>query len=202
MTIRKIMKSQYINHHLNYIVQKEIKDIKGFYTHFIASFLILPFLIFINLQTAPQFHWFWYAIIAWCVGLLIHWVNVFAFSEMNFKKEWKEKKIKEFSNSNSIEDDNLADEKYIQEKYYLKAKKEAEEIKSFYIHLIVNLFSFPIIVFVNLQFVPEFHFFWFALGGIVIALFFHWLGVFGFEYLGLGKNWEQRKTKEILNKYQ
>jgi len=196
------MESQNINQHLNYVVQKQIKDIKGFYTHFIASFLILPFLAFINLQTVPQFHWFWYAIAAWCIGLLIHYINVFAFSKMSFKKEWEQKKIRVFSNNSIRENDNLDNEKYIQEKYYLKAKKKTEEIKSFYIHLIVTLFSFPIVLFVNLQFVPGFHFFWFALGGMLIAVFFHWLGVFGFDYLGLGKQWELKKEQEILKKYQ
>lgn len=196
------MESRTINHHFNYIAQKEIKDIKGFYTHFIASFLILPFIVFINLQTVPQFHWFWYAIIAWCIGLIIHWVNVFAFSKMSFKKDWEQNKIKEYSNMNLKEDGSVDTEKYIQEKYYLKAKKQTEEIKNFYIHLIVTVFTFPIILYVNLKFVPSFHFFWFALGGMIIALFFNWLGVFGFDYLGLGKQWEERKTKEILKKYQ
>lgn len=193
------MKSQYINHHLYLIVQKRIKDIKGFYTHFISSFLILPFMVFVNLQTVPQFEWYWYAIVAWCIGLIIHWINVFAFSKMGFKKEWKENKIKEIVND--VDAQNSLEEKYIQEKYYLKAKKKAEEIKGFYIHLIVNIFSLPIIVFVNLKFVPVFHFFWFALGGMLIALFFHWLGVFGFDVLGFGKHWEERKTKEIMNQY-
>ena len=192
------MQSNYIYHHLNLKAQQKVKDIKGFYTHFIASFFILPFLIFINLQTVPQFHWFWYAIGAWCLGLIIHWINVFAFSKMDFKKEWKDKKIKEIIGNNDV-NEGVEDSKYIQEHYYLKAKKQTEEIKGFYIHLIVNLFSFPLIVFVNFKFVPGFHFFWFALGGMIIALFFHWLGVFGFEFLGLGKNWEERKIKEIIN---
>ena len=194
------MKPQYVNYHLNLIAEKQIKDIKGFYTHLFATFLILPFIIFINLQTVPQFHWFWYAIVAWCIGLIIHWINVFAFSKMGFKSEWKERKINEIVNSSALKED-IVDEDYLQEKYYLKAKKKAEEIKGFYVHLIVTIFSFPIILFVNLKFVPGFHFFWFALGGMIIALFFHWLGVFGFEFLGLGKKWEERKTAEILKKY-
>lgn len=194
------MKSQYIDHHLKLIAEKRIKDIKGFCTHFIASFLILPFIIFINLRTVPQFEWYWYAILAWCIGLIIHWINVFAFSKMGLKEAWKEKKIKQIVNhiSASSNDDK---EDFIQEKYYLKAKKQTEEIKGFYVHLIVNVLAFPIIVFVNLKFVPGFHFFWFALGGMAIALFFHWLGVFGFEFLGLGKSWEERKTAEIIKKY-
>ena len=33
-----------------------------------------------------------------------------------------------------------------------------------------------------------------------IGLFFHWLGVFGFSSLGLGKNWEDRKIKQLMEK--
>jgi hypothetical protein len=194
------MKPLNIKYHLNLIAEKQVQDIKGFYTHFFATFLILPFLIFINLQTVPQFHWFWYAIVAWCIGLIIHWISVFAFSKMGLKEEWKEKRIKKIINSDHNQD--IKDEDYLQEKYYLKAKKQAEEIKGFYIHLMVNIFSFPLILFVNLKFVPDFHFFWFALGGMLIALFFHWLGVFGFEVLGLGKQWEEKKRNEIIQKYQ
>ena len=33
-----------------------------------------------------------------------------------------------------------------------------------------------------------------------IGLVFHWLGVFGFQSLGLGKDWEERKIKEMMEK--
>ncbi len=62
------------------------------------------------------------------------------------------------------------------------------------------MFSLAIIIFVNLKFVPEFQFFWFVVGGMFIALFLHWLGVFGFDFLGLGKNWEAKKMKEFIRK--
>lgn len=195
------MESNYINHQLKLKAEKRIKDIKGFYTHAIATIVILPFLVFINLQTVPQFHWFWYAIIAWCIGLFIHWLNVFGFSNDNFKKDWEERKIKEIVGNDVIQKSNTEDERYIQEQYFLKAKKRAKEIKGFYIHLFIQVFSMIIIVFVNLKFAPGFHFFWFALAGICIALFFHWLGIFGLDFLGLGKNWEERKMKELINNY-
>lgn len=195
------MDTNNISHQLNLIAQKRIKDIKGFYTHIFATFLILPFLIFINLKTVPQFEWYWYAILAWFMGLIIHWINVFPFSNLRFKKDWEEKKMNEFVNATLDKKDNFESDTYIQEKYYLKAKKQAQEIKGFYVHLIVNVFSFSIILFVNLKFVSDFYFFWFALGGMIIALFFHWLGVFGFDVLGLGKQWEQRKTQEIIKNF-
>mgnify|MGYP000374426614 CR=1 FL=1 len=187
-----------MNYQLNLKAEKRVKNIKGFYTHVIATFIILPFIIFINLQTVPQFHWFWYAIIAWFIGLSIHWINVFGFSKNNFIKDWEQKQMKEILGTDHIEENNVEESVFMQEQYYLKAKKQAKEIKGFYIHLFINVFSIAIIFFVNLKFVPGFHFFWFPLGGMFIALFFHWLGVFGFDTLGFGKDWEDRKIKEII----
>ncbi len=90
------------------------------------------------------------------------------------------------------------DNYYIEEQAYIKAKKRVKDIKGFYIHIIVNMLSIPIIVAVNLTFVPEFYFFWFAVIGILISIIIHWFIVFGFPKFGLGKDWEERKIKQIL----
>ena len=87
---------------------------------------------------------------------------------------------------------------YQNQKEYELAKKKIKEIKGFYAHLFVTIFSFLIILFINLKFVPGFHFFWFALIGLLITLFIHWLGVFGLNAIGFGKKWEQQKINEIL----
>ncbi len=191
------MKINKMDHQLNIIIQKRLKDLKGFYTHVFSSFLILPFIIFINLKTVPQFHWFWYAVIAWCIGLLIHWLNVFKFSKSKIKNNWQQRKINETLNL-----DAKNDAQFIQEQYFLKAKKETREIKGFYIHLFIALLSSAIIIIVNLKFVPGFYFFWFAVGGMLIAVFMHWFGLFGLDLFGLGKKWEQKKIKELINNYQ
>ncbi len=90
--------------------------------------------------------------------------------------------------------------KYINEKKYLDAKKRIKQIKAFYVHVVVNIVSLAIIISVNLIFSPHYHWFWFAVIGIVLATFFHWLGVFGADIIGLGKAWEERKIKEYLEK--
>lgn len=87
-----------------------------------------------------------------------------------------------------------------QEQNYIKAKKRVDDIKGFYSHLIVYIVINPIIIFVNYTFVPQFLWFWFTLLGWGLGLFFHWLGVFGFQMLGFGKDWEERKIKELMNK--
>ncbi len=80
-----------------------------------------------------------------------------------------------------------------------RAQKRVKEIKGFYSHLTTYCLVIPFIIFVNLKFMPNFHWFWFSTLGWGFGLFFHWLGIFGFQFLGLGKDWEERKIKEFLN---
>ena len=99
---------------------------------------------------------------------------------------------------------------FIQEDSYIRATKRVKNIKGFYVHLIVyvlvNIFISGIIIFGLMQsgynFEDTFSNFgiystWLFWG---IGLFFHWLGVFGFKSLGLGKDWEERKIREYMNK--
>ena len=88
---------------------------------------------------------------------------------------------------------------YTRENRYLKAQKQVNEIKGFYIHLTVYCLIIPCIIFINLKFVPDFHWFWFSALGLFFGLFFHWLHTFGFNLFGFGKNWEEKKIKEFMN---
>ncbi len=178
--------------------QKRVKDMVGFYTHLISTVLIVPFVIFINLNLVPQFEWFWFFIGAWILGLTLHWVNVFGLSKLSFHKDWEERKIKEFMGSDSKDYEEEMEQDHSEELRYVEVKKRIEEIKGFYWHLAVSIFAIPMIIWVNFKFVPEFTFFWYAVGGMVIGLFFHWLGIFGLKQIGLGKDWEERKIKELL----
>ena len=177
--------------------QKRVKAIQGFYTHLLVSVFIIPFIIFINLDGSPQFHWFWIFIGAWILGLIIHWVNVFGFSKMGLKNDWEERKIREIVGDEDFDSIDTNSQR-AQELMYMKAKKRIQDVKGFYTHAVVMVFTIPLIIWVNLEFVPGFHFFWYAVGGMLLSVFFHWLGVFGFSYLGMGKDWEQRKIQEFM----
>lgn len=89
---------------------------------------------------------------------------------------------------------------------YQLARKRVKKIKDFYIHLLVYLFINTAIVAVNTQdegFMTGLKdwgnyftaFFW------GIGLFFHWWSVFG-PNLFFGKDWEERKIKELMKKDQ
>ena len=81
---------------------------------------------------------------------------------------------------------------------YLKAQKRVKDIKGFYSHMTVYCIIIPIIIFMNLKFEPNFHWFWFSVYAWGSGLFIHWLKVFGFKLFGIGKDWEEKRIKEIM----
>ncbi|OAD45065.1 2TM domain-containing protein [Polaribacter atrinae] len=98
---------------------------------------------------------------------------------------------------------------FTQEVSYIRAKKRVKAIKGFYVHLIVyvlvNIFISGVIIFGLTQsgynLVDTFSNFgvystWLFWG---IGMFFHWMGVFGFQSLGFGKDWEEKKIKELMD---
>jgi hypothetical protein len=78
---------------------------------------------------------------------------------------------------------------------YYRAKKRVEELKGFYGNLISYCCVIPIIVFINLRFSPQFHWFWFSAGGWGFGVIMH-----AFKVFGISQNWEEKKIQEILNK--
>ena len=67
---------------------KRVTELKGFYANLISYCLIIPFLIFINLRTAPEYQWFWWPLLGWGVGLGSHALQVFGIG-----KNWEENQI-------------------------------------------------------------------------------------------------------------
>lgn len=67
---------------------KRVKEIKGFYSNLLSYCLVIPFLIFINLYTAPEFQWFWFPMLGWGIGLGSH-----AFQVFGLGRDWEEKQI-------------------------------------------------------------------------------------------------------------
>lgn len=104
----------------------------------------------------------------------------------------------------------MEDRKTIEGVKYLRAKKRVEKIKGFYIHfgvyIAVNLLLSGIIIYALTteegdsfgEAMSNFGTYstWVFWG---IGVLFHWFGVFGFNSL-LGKNWEENKLKEIMDK--
>ena len=78
---------------------------------------------------------------------------------------------------------------------YFRAKKRVEQLKGFYGNLISYCCVIPILIFINLTYSPQFHWFWFSATGWGFGLLMHAFKVFGYS-----SNWEERKIQEILRK--
>ncbi|MBW4360800.1 2TM domain-containing protein [Flavobacterium taihuense] len=85
--------------------------------------------------------------------------------------------------------------KYNENSAYYRAKKRVEQLKGFYGNLISYCCVIPILIFINLTYMPQFHWFWFSVAGWGFGLTMHAFKVFGY-----GTDWEERKIKEILDK--
>ena len=81
--------------------------------------------------------------------------------------------------------------------HYQKAKKKAREMRDFYINLSLFSIFIPIIIVVNLYFVPDFHWFWFSLLGWGTGLTFQGLSTFEIHPF-MNNNWEERKIKQFM----
>ena len=82
---------------MSYIkAQKRVAEIKGFYSNLLAYCVIIPFLVFVNYMTYWEFKWFWFSLVGWGIGLIIHGFMTFAVSN-----DWEERKIKQFMNEDN-----------------------------------------------------------------------------------------------------
>jgi len=74
-----------------------VKELKAFYGHLTAYCIVIPILIYINLKTSAEFHWFWFPILGWGFGLLILGLQVFIKTT-----KWEERKIQEYMNDENF----------------------------------------------------------------------------------------------------
>ena len=84
---------------------------------------------------------------------------------------------------------------YSENTAYYRAKKRVEQLKGFYGNLISYCCVIPILIFVNLTYMPKFQWFWFSALGWGFGLSMH-----AFQTFGYGANWEERKIQELLEK--
>ena len=80
---------------------------------------------------------------------------------------------------------------------YVRAVERVEKLKEFYQNLASYVIIIPFLIFINLYFSPRFHWFWFPAIGWGIGIIFHWLEANNYNVF-LGKNWEERKIKEMM----
>ncbi len=84
---------------------------------------------------------------------------------------------------------------YTENNAYFDAKQKVENLKKFYGSLISYCVIIPFLIFINLRYSPHFQWFWFPMFGWGFGLVIKALRVYGY-----GKNWEERKIQEFMNK--
>jgi hypothetical protein len=87
-TTEEIQNSSYVK------AVEKVEKLKEFYQNIISYCIIIPFLVFINLRFSPQFHWFWFPMFGWGVGVLFHGLDVYDYNPF-LGKNWESKKIEE-----------------------------------------------------------------------------------------------------------
>jgi len=93
-----IMKTDYINENSKYIrAKKRVEELKEFYGHLVSYCVVIPFLIFVNYTTSWEYHWFWFPIFGWGIGLTIH-----AFTVFGYGGDWEERKIREYMDKDNF----------------------------------------------------------------------------------------------------
>ena len=70
---------------------KRVKKLKDFYSHILAYIVLTPIWIYINYITYWDFKWFWFAVVAMGISVIIH-----AFVVFGYNNDWEERKLKEF----------------------------------------------------------------------------------------------------------
>ena len=91
----KTMKTETIESNKYLRAVERVHDIKEFYGSLISYCIVIPFLIFINYRYVPQFHWFWFPMFGWGIGLIFHGFKAFSYNPI-LGKDWEERKIKEY----------------------------------------------------------------------------------------------------------
>ncbi len=76
---------------------KRVKELKSFYGNITSYCLVIPFLVFVNLYTSPEYHWFWWPMLGWGIGVASHAIQVFGVG-----KNWEDRKIRELMEKEKV----------------------------------------------------------------------------------------------------
>lgn len=88
--------SHYKDDSAYYRAKKRVEAIRGFYGSLISYCVVIPMLVFINLQFSSKFQWFWFPALGWGMGLVMHGFGVFGYGS-----RWEERKIREILNKDN-----------------------------------------------------------------------------------------------------
>lgn len=74
--------------------RRKVKEIRGFYYNLLCYCIVIPVLIIINVTFTPEYQWFWFSLIGWGTGLLMHGLSAFGYTPF-LGRSWEERKLRE-----------------------------------------------------------------------------------------------------------
>lgn len=89
------MEDTYQEEERYYMAKKRVNDIKGFFSNLISYVFVNAGLLALNLWTSPNHLWFYWPLIGWGIGLIIHGMKAFNYLPF-ISRDWEKQKIKEF----------------------------------------------------------------------------------------------------------
>lgn len=181
------------------IAQRRVKKKKEFLQHLTSFVVIGAFLFAINAATSFGDWWFYFPMLGWSIGLMIHYFNVFGIPGLaKYNEEWEEQAIEKEVERRA----NLLNIHKTEREYRL-ARKKIRQQKGFHQHLgayiAVGLF------FLGMNVATSFGDWWFhfPMLGWGIGLTAHFLTVFGLHSIGnYTEKWEARAIEEELERVQ
>ena len=78
------------------LARKRVKKKKGFYGHFSSFIAVTIFFFIMNVVTYDESGewWFFFPVLPWSIGLIIHYFNVFGLPGTDIMtKDWEEREI-------------------------------------------------------------------------------------------------------------
>lgn len=67
--------------------KKRAEEKMEFFTHLTTYVVINIILVIINLLTSPGYHWFYWPLLGWGIGIVLHGMNVFVYGEGSSLKD-------------------------------------------------------------------------------------------------------------------
>jgi hypothetical protein len=74
--------------------KKRVAAIRRFYAHLGTYVMVNVLLLLVNITTSPEALWFYWPLLGWGIGIVVHAVYVFGPGRW-LGQDWEEKKIKE-----------------------------------------------------------------------------------------------------------
>ena len=107
--------------HIYKTAKKRVKEKKGFFTHLGAYIAVGIFFLTLNLLTFDGEFWFFFPLLPWGAGLLIHYFSVFGLPGLT--SNWEEKELRKEMNKLR----NIVRDEYEEERYEKLKRPEIEE---------------------------------------------------------------------------